>query len=152
MIDINQIELLRGGKPLLDHADLRINPGEKMALVGANGSGKSSLFALLLGKLSLDGGNISIPSDWRVVHMAQELEASERTALDYVLDGHLRFRQLEAQLANAKDDHQLATLHASLDDLRAWELPSVAERLLQGLGFELEDHQRTVSDLSLIHI
>lgn len=148
MIDLNQIELLRGGKPLLDHADLRINPSEKMALVGANGSGKSSLFALLLGQLSLDGGHISIPSDWRVVHMAQELEASERTALDFVLDGHIRFRELEAQLAQAKDDHKLATLHAALDDLRAWELPSIAARLLQGLGFEPQDQQRTVSDFS----
>ncbi len=148
MIDLNQIELQRGGKPLLDHADLRINPGEKMALVGANGSGKSSLFALILGRLSLDGGNINIPPDWRVVHMAQELEVSERTALDFVLDGHVRFRELENQLANASDDHKLATLHASLDDLRAWELPSIAARLLNGLGFESSDHHRTVSDFS----
>ncbi len=148
MIDLKQIELQRGGKPLLRHADLRINPGEKMALVGANGSGKSSLFGLLLGRLTLDGGHISIPADWRISHMAQEVSASDRSALDFVLDGHQRFRQLEAELANAKDDHKLATLHASLDDLRAWELPSIAERLLQGLGFEVGEHGRAVKDFS----
>ncbi len=148
MIDLRQIELRRGAKALLDHADLRINPGDKLALVGANGSGKSSLFALLLGQLHLDGGELSIPADWRVVHMAQEVSASDRSALDYVLDGHVRFRQLEAQLAQAMDDHEHARLHAQLDDLRAWELPSIAERLLQGLGFEPSEHGRAVHDFS----
>ena len=148
MIDLKQIELQRGGKPLLDHADLRINPGDKLALVGANGSGKSSLFSLLLGRLHLDGGDISIPSEWRVVHMAQELEASQRTALDFVMDGHTRYRELETKLSRCEDDHEAAHLHAALDDLRAWELPSIAERLLQGLGFEVAEHQRLVSDFS----
>lgn len=148
MIDIQNIALQRGIKPLLKDASLRINPGEKFALVGANGSGKSSLFALLLGKLTLDAGTITIPQDWRVVHMAQEVEASDRSALDYVMDGHVQFRALEAKLAAATNDHDAMHVHAELDDLRAWELPSIAERLLQGLGFELSEHQRAVKDFS----
>lgn len=148
MIDIQNIALQRGTKPLLKDASLRINPGEKFALVGANGSGKSSLFALLLNKLSLDAGSISIPQDWRVVHMAQEVEASTRSALDYVMDGHVQFRALEAKLAAAANDHEAMHVHAELDDLRAWELPSIAERLLQGLGFEPSEHNRAVKDFS----
>lgn len=148
MIDIKNIELQRGSKTLLKQASLRINPGEKMALVGANGSGKSSLFGLLLGEISLDAGDIDIPRDWRVAHMAQEVSASQRSALDYVLDGHQAFRKLEAELANTHDEQRLAKLHSALDDLRAWELPSVAERLLQGLGFSPSDQQRGLADFS----
>lgn len=148
MIDIQNIALQRGIKPLLKDANLRINPGEKFALVGANGSGKSSLFALLLGRLTLDAGNISIPSDWRVVHMAQEVEASDRSALDYVMDGHVQFRELEAKLAAAKNDHAAMHIHGELSDLQAWELPSVAERLLQGLGFVQDTHDTPVKDFS----
>lgn len=148
MIDIKNIALQRGTKVLLQDASLRVNPGEKLALVGANGSGKSSLFALLLGQLSLDAGDIDIPSTWRVVHMAQEVEASDRSVLDYVMDGHHQFRELEHKLANATDDMQAAHYHAELDDLRAWEIPSIAERLLQGLGFPAEQHQTKVKDFS----
>jgi len=148
MINIQKIELQRGIKSLLHKADLRVNPGDKLALVGANGSGKSSLFALLLGKLALNAGEINVPADWRIVHMAQEVEATDRSALDYVLDGHIEFRRLEAQLVTSKNDNELARLHAALDELRAWELPSIAERLLQGLGFSSEQHAMSVKDFS----
>lgn len=148
MIDIQNVALLRGSKVLLKEASLRINPGDKYALVGANGSGKSSLFALLLNRLTLDEGNVTIPDSWRVVHMAQEVEASERTAMEYVLDGHKTYRACEAKLAACQDDLKAAKLHSELDDMRAWELPSIAERLLQGLGFALEQHSTKVKDFS----
>lgn len=148
MIDIQNVALLRGSKVLLKEASLRINPGDKYALVGANGSGKSSLFALLLNRLTLDEGSVSIPDSWRVVHMAQEVEASERTAMEYVLDGHKSFRACEAKLAACQDDLESAKLHAELDDLRSWELPSIAERLLQGLGFTPDQQDTQVKDFS----
>lgn len=148
MIDIQKVALLRGSKVLLKDASLRINPGDKYALVGANGSGKSSLFALLLNRLTLDEGHVSIPESWRVVHMAQEVEASERSAMEYVLDGHKSFRACEAKLAECQDDLESAKLHAELDDLRAWELPSIAQRLLQGLGFAPDQQNTKVKDFS----
>lgn len=148
MIDLKEIGLQRGGKPLLKQASLRIHPGEKLALVGANGTGKSSLFALILGRIVQDAGDLRIPPDWRVVHMAQEIAVSDRSAVDFVLDGHQRFRELEKALAQATADDDIARLMAELDEIRAWELPSIAERLLQGLGFETTDHQRAMSDFS----
>lgn len=148
MIDIQNIALMRGTKVLLKEANLRINPGDKYALVGANGSGKSSLFGLLLNRLTLDEGNVTIPESWRVVHMAQEVDASDRTAMEYVLDGHKSFRSCEAKLAACTDDLESATYLSELDDLRAWELPSIAERLLQGLGFTADQHDTQVKDFS----
>jgi ATP-binding cassette subfamily F protein 3 len=148
MIDIRNVALLRGSKVLLKEASLRINPGDKYALVGANGTGKSSLFALLLNRLTLDEGDVTIPAAWRVVHMAQEVEASDRTAMEYVLDGHKAYRACEAKLAVCQDDLTAAKLHSELDDMRAWELPSIAQRLLQGLGFTPDKQDTQVKDFS----
>jgi ATP-binding cassette subfamily F protein 3 len=148
MIDIRNVALLRGSKVLLKEASLRINPGDKYALVGANGTGKSSLFALLLNRLTLDEGDVTIPAAWRVVHMAQEVEASDRTAMEYVLDGHKAYRACEAKLAVCQDDLTAAKLHSELDDMRAWELPSIAQRLLQGLGFTPDKQETQVKDFS----
>jgi len=134
MIEIQNLSLQRGGKALLEQASLRINPGERVALVGANGSGKSSLFALLAGELGFDGGELSLPPTWQIAQMRQEVTASDRPAVDYVIDGHRRFREVEAAIAECDDDHRLAELHGELDTLRAYQIRSDAERLLQGLG------------------
>lgn len=148
MIELQDLSLQRGGKPLLEEASLRINPGEHMALVGANGSGKSSLFMLLNGHLQQDQGLCAIPSQWQIAEMKQELDSSERPALDYVMDGHRRFREVERELASCHSDTRLAELHAELDLLKAYQIPSDAERLLQGLGFKQEDLRRPVNSFS----
>ncbi|MEE2653444.1 MAG: ATP-binding cassette domain-containing protein, partial [Pseudomonadota bacterium] len=88
MIELINLSLQRGGKALLEEASLRVNPGEHMALVGANGSGKSSLFKLLCNELSYDSGDLQMPAQWQIAQMRQEVEASDRPAIEYVIDGH----------------------------------------------------------------
>src|SRR5579885_2968847 len=93
--------------------------GEKAGLVGANGSGKSTLFALLRGKLHADGGEVDIPASWQVAHVAQETPAVARPALDYVLDGDTRLREIETRLARAQaagDGHAEAEAHVAYAD------------------------------------
>jgi ATP-binding cassette subfamily F protein 3 len=82
MIEFNQVSLQRGTQPLLQQVDLRVHDGQKLALIGPNGAGKSSLFALLNGELQVDAGELYIPAKCRIAHMLQEVEASERSALD----------------------------------------------------------------------
>ncbi|MBB3048562.1 ATP-binding cassette subfamily F protein 3 [Litorivivens lipolytica] len=148
MIEFEQLSLLRGGKTLLENADLRLHDGERVALIGANGSGKSSLFALLRGELEPDTGSVRIPPNWRIAHMAQEVSASSRAAVDYVIDGHEEFRKVEAELSDCGDDMRLAELHGQLDALNAYAIPSQAEQLLLGLGFKPDQLQTPVREFS----
>src|ERR1043166_2722987 len=102
MIRLSQVTLRRGAKVLLEGADLALNPGEKIGLIGANGAGKSSLFALLRGELHADLGEIDLPSRWRMAYVAQETPALERSAIEYAIDGDLTLRTLEQRLAEAE--------------------------------------------------
>jgi ATP-binding cassette subfamily F protein 3 len=151
MIRLSQVTLTRGTKVLLDAADLAVNPGERVGLIGANGSGKSSLFALLRGELHADKGEVDFPGHWRIAHVAQETPALERTALDYAIDGDTVLRKLQAGLAHAEaanDGTRMAELHAALGDADAYTARSRAERLLTGLGFRQEELERPVSSFS----
>src|SRR5213076_834060 len=102
MIRFSQVSLIRGTKLLLEGAYIALNPGERIGLIGANGSGKSSLFALLRGELHTDKGEVDYPARWRVAHVAQETPALARPALDYAIDGDTTLRRLEARLAEAE--------------------------------------------------
>ncbi|MGN6388547.1 MAG: ATP-binding cassette domain-containing protein [Burkholderiaceae bacterium] len=151
MIRFQQASLSRGVKPLLDHADLTLNPGEKIGLIGANGAGKSSVFALLRGELHPDEGSVDFPAGWRLAHVAQETPALERSALDYAIDGDARLRALERELAAAEDDGdgtRIAELHAALADADAYTVRSRAERLLTGLGFSEAQMAQPVASFS----
>lgn len=148
MIELQQLSLLRGGKTLLENADLRLHDGEHVALIGANGSGKSSLFALIRNELEPDKGSLKIPANWRIAHMAQEVSASQRPAVDYVIDGHTELRAIEAKLEACNDDMHMAELLGQLDNLNAYAIPSQAEQLLLGLGFSQSQLQLPVSDFS----
>jgi ATP-binding cassette subfamily F protein 3 len=122
-----------------------------VAIVGANGAGKSSLFQLVLGELHADAGDIDLPGQCRIAHMRQEVSHTERIALDYVIDGHQALRAIEQDLlkAEAKDDHgRIAELHGKLDALDGYSVGIVAEKLLHGLGFTQADLQKPVSDFS----
>ena len=122
-----------------------------MAIIGANGAGKTSLFKLILGEISPDAGMFSLPGNCRVSHMAQEVTAGQRQALDYVMDGHKQLRALEAQLSEAEaahDDQKLAHIHGELDGISAYLAPVTAEKLLHGLGFSQSDMNRPVNDFS----
>ena len=148
MIEFNQVSLQRGTSFLLQGASLRIHDGQKMALIGANGAGKSSLFALLNGELQVDGGDLDIPAKWRIAHMRQEAEASTRSAVDYVMDGDTDYRRIEAGIANAQDDHDLTRWMDAMEAHQGYQVPVKAEQLLHGLGFQQSDMQRPVTDFS----
>ncbi|MBB3211911.1 ATP-binding cassette subfamily F protein 3 [Herbaspirillum sp. Sphag1AN] len=155
MIRFQQVSLARGVKPLLDNVDLTLNPGDKIGLIGANGAGKSSLFAILRGELHADQGNIDYPSKWRMAYVAQETPALERAAVEYAIDGDITLRKLEAELAaaeaepeSAANGNHIAELHAALADADAYTVRSRAEQLLLGLGFSLEQMARPVASFS----
>jgi ATP-binding cassette subfamily F protein 3 len=151
MIRLSQVTLARGAKVLLEAADLAVNPGERVGLVGANGSGKSSLFSLLRGELHADKGEVDFPRHWRIASVAQETPALERSAVEYAIDGDSVLRKLESQLARAEEANQgerMAELHAALGDAGAYTACSRAERLLAGLGFRQGELARPVSSFS----
>jgi ATP-binding cassette subfamily F protein 3 len=151
MIRFSGVSLFRGSKLLLENADATLNPGERVGLVGANGSGKSSLFALLRGELHADKGDVEFPAHWRIAHVAQETPALDRPALEYAIDGDDVFRGLEAKLRHAEkisDGNLIGELHAQLGDAGAYTVRSRAERLLQGLGFSLDQLSFPVSGFS----
>ena len=138
MIRLSRVTLRRGAKTLLEGADIALNPGDKIGLIGANGSGKSSLFALLRGELHADSGEVDYPARWRVAYVAQETPELERPALEYAIDGDTTLRKLEAKLAAAEaanDGHLIGELHAAMGDSGAYTVRSRAEQLLHGLGF-----------------
>ncbi|SEH08621.1 ATP-binding cassette domain-containing protein [Candidatus Venteria ishoeyi] len=151
MIAFQELSLQRGYKPLLQDVNLRIYPGWKVGITGANGSGKSSVFSLLLGELQADSGNLQLPSNWVIAHVAQETPALERSALDYVLDGDVELRDLEKQLAQATqtdDGMKSAQLHEQLAHIDAYSAHARAGRLLHGLGFSEAQHQHAVKQFS----
>src|SRR5712664_1018480 len=130
VIRFSQLTLMRGAKVLIEGADATLNPGDRIGLIGANGSGKSSLFALLRGELHADKGDADFPAQWRVAHVAQETPALERPAVEYAIDGDTTLRRLERQLAEAEktnDGHLMGELHAALADADAYTVRSRAE-------------------------
>ena len=151
MIRLSQVTLRRGTKTLLEGADVSLNPGDRIGLIGANGSGKSSLFALLRGELHADKGEVDFPARWRVAHVAQETPALDRPALEYAIDGDTTLRKLEARLAAAEtenDGHLIGELHAAMGDADAYTVRSRAEQLLHGLGFSHEQMRAPVASFS----
>lgn len=151
MISINQAQLIRGSKTLLDETSLTIYPGHKVGLVGANGTGKSSLLALILGYLSLDKGEFSLPSGWQIATVAQETPALDVSALEYVIDGDSEYRQLEALLHKAQEDNDgnaIALLHGKIDAIGGYAIHSRAGSLLAGLGFSEADQSNPVKSFS----
>ena len=151
MIEIKNLTLQRGLKVLLDQAALSLAPGRRVGLIGKNGSGKSSLFALLKGEITADKGDVSIPKHWKTAAVAQETPALDISALDYVLqgDGELQLFQTALQEAEAKNDGmKQAEYHAKLEEIDAYSAPARAAKLLSGLGFSQEEHGRPVKSFS----
>ncbi|MXR69750.1 ABC transporter ATP-binding protein [Shewanella sp. JBTF-M18] len=151
MITITQAQLIRGSKTLLDEASLTVYPGHKVGLVGANGTGKSSLLALIMGHLSLDKGEISVPTGWQIATVAQETPALEVSALEYVIDGDREYRELEEALHKAQledNGHQIALLHGKIDAIGGYSIRARAASLLAGLGFSEAEQQNPVKSFS----
>jgi ATP-binding cassette subfamily F protein 3 len=151
MITFSDIQLLRGGKPLLDQASATIHPGDKVGLVGKNGCGKSTLFALLKDELTIDAGNFGMPSQWELAWVAQETPAIERCAIEYVIDGDREFRHLESALRLAEEQdngHQVALIHGKIETIGGYSIQSRAAELLDGLGFSQEQMKWNLTQFS----
>nr|WP_180202193.1 ATP-binding cassette domain-containing protein [Pseudomonas sp. SbOxS1]NYU01549.1 ATP-binding cassette domain-containing protein [Pseudomonas sp. SbOxS1] len=151
MIRLQNLTLQRGPQRLLEDAELTLHAGQKAGLIGANGAGKSSLFALLRGELHPDSGDCFLPADWRIAHMRQEVDTLERLAVDYVLDGDLRLRQVQRDLAAAEAAHDgaaQARYYSELDSADGYTADARARKLLAGLGFTNEQMDRQVGDFS----
>ena len=151
MIRLSNLTLQRGPQRLLEGAELTLHAGQKAGLIGANGAGKSSLFALLRGELTPDSGDCQLPGDWRIAHMRQEVDTLDRLAVDYVLDGDIRLRKVQDELAAAEAAHDnaaLARLHIELDSADGYTADARARKLLAGLGFSNEQMDRRVGDFS----
>lgn len=138
MITFSNIGLLRGGKPLLEQASATIRPGDKVGLVGKNGCGKSTLFALIKDELSIDAGNFQLPAHWELAWVNQETPHIETSAIEYVIDGDREFRALEAKLAKAEQEDKgtlAAELHGKIETVGGYTIRARAAELLNGLGF-----------------
>ncbi|MGM0593836.1 MAG: ATP-binding cassette domain-containing protein [Pseudomonadota bacterium] len=151
MIRLNNLAIRRGPHLLFEEASLDIHAGKKVGITGANGCGKSSLFALIRGELHADSGELSLPPQWVIAHVAQESPATTRSAIDYVLDGDTELRQLEQQLAQAEaqDNGTLqGELHAKMESIGGYTARARAARLMHGLGFAEAQLEQSVKAFS----
>lgn len=151
MITLKNVTLRRGSKVVLDNISGTINPGENVGLVGRNGAGKSSLFALLSGKLHEDGGDFYIPTSWRMAEVAQDMPETEQSATAFVLDGDTRLAEVQRQLVEAEaSDDGMAIAHAysDLHDAGAHDAVARAQALILGLGFRVSELEQPVNSFS----
>ncbi len=151
MITLRKVVLQRGDRRLLDQVDLSIVARQKIGLTGANGTGKSSLLALLLGELHAEAGDVEIQPGLRMAHVAQETPASSAPAIEYALDGDAELRRIERELAAAEtagDDAAVARLHSEFEQHDGYTARARAAQILNGLGFSNEDLERPVATFS----
>jgi ATP-binding cassette subfamily F protein 3 len=151
MLSFSSLSLRRGARLLISDATFTVYRGEKVGIVGANGCGKSSLLALVLGELQPDAGSFERPSQLVVAHVEQELDATDRPAIEFVLDGDAELRGTESAIAAAEtrnDGARLAELHAQYAALGGYDARSRAARLMHGLGFASTDESKPVREFS----
>ncbi|SEB00817.1 ATP-binding cassette domain-containing protein [Alkalimonas amylolytica] len=148
MIQLQQLELRRGSKALFSDVSLTIFPGQKIGIIGANGCGKSSLFACFLGQLAPDAGELSIPASWAISTVAQETPALDCPAMDYVLQGDEALYPLLQLLKQGGDGEQLAKAHQQIEQLNGYSAEAKAGILLAGLGFDGAMQQQAVKSFS----
>ena len=151
MISLKNITLRRGTKVVLQGANVTLQPGEKVGLIGRNGAGKSSLFALLTDRLHADTGDVEIPPRWRVGEVAQEMPETDDGATDFVLQGDKALQAAQDELTAAEasnDGNAMAHAHLALDEAGAFDAPARAQALLLGLGFKSEELDAPVNSFS----
>ena len=142
---------MRGNNTLLNNACATIYPHKRVGLIGRNGCGKSTLFALIKKEILPENGDINIPSSWVISSVAQETPGLEESALDYVIDGDKQYRALEKELKaaeKANDGMKAASLHMELENIQAYTINSRAGRLLLGLGFSTADFTKPTKEFS----
>ncbi|GAA0323985.1 ATP-binding cassette domain-containing protein [Psychrobacter aestuarii] len=157
MIELKDVGVRRDGRELFSGASFQLHPKQKVGLTGNNGTGKSTLFALLLTHMGIkdtevttDSGELSIPERWQVAHMAQEVEASDQTAIDYVLSGDEEWYTINRALSqlDTLSDAEIGTLHQRFDEIDGYRTPTKAAQIMAGLGFNVQQHELPVSGFS----
>jgi len=151
MISLKNVVLRRGAKVLLDNASVSIKPGEKVGLVGRNGAGKSSLFALLNGTLHEDSGDYEIPAQWRMAQVAQDMPETGQSATHFVVEGDVILHAAQTEVAAAEesgDGHRMAHAYTALYDAGAHDAEARAQALILGLGFKISELDNPVNSFS----
>lgn len=148
MISLRKVSLYRGGNPLLLDVDLMIHDGQKIGIIGANGCGKSSFFALLKSELRQDSGELEIPGSAVIAHVEQEVGATDRQAVEYVIDGDAELRRLEREMAESPEGEKLAHALSRFEEIGGYGARARASRLMHGLGFVDEKISSPVEEFS----
>ncbi len=147
MIQFDNLSIRRGENLLFDQASFQIHPGQKVGLTGANGCGKSSLFAVFRGELVIDTGDVKIPRDWILAHVAQEAPADERPAIEHVLDGDAEWRDLEQKIQDPEHP-RYTKFYSRYEEIDGYSARSRAAQLLSGLGFKPQDIEKSAKEFS----
>ena len=151
MINFTNVALRRGGKLLFEKVTFTIHRGQRVGVTGVNGCGKSSLFAMVRDQLHSDAGELTLPPNQVIAHVAQETPALDRSAIDYAIDGDVELRTIEAELVEAEaadDGNRQAQLHSKLESVDGYTCRSRAARLLHGLGFSTAQEALPVKSFS----
>jgi ATP-binding cassette, subfamily F, member 3 len=151
MLSARDLTLRRGPQPLFEQANFIVFRGNKVGITGANGAGKSSLFAAIRGELGPDRGDIEVPAGIKIAHVEQEIVASSRPAIEFVLDGDSELRSVQAAIEDAEKRDAamvLADLYSSLEAIDGYRAKARAAAIMHGLGFNAADHERTVAEFS----
>jgi ATP-binding cassette subfamily F protein 3 len=137
MLSFTQLSIRVGPRALIENSTFTIHRGHKVGITGANGTGKTTLLSLILGQITPDAGDFDIPKQLVIAHVAQEVDGTERSAVDYVIDGDIELRQLQQKLAACTDDGiRQAELHSAIEQAGGYTAEARAATLMHGLGFE----------------
>jgi ATP-binding cassette, subfamily F, member 3 len=151
MLSARDLCLRRGPQPLFEQVNFTVFRGDKVGITGANGAGKSSLFAALRGELTPDRGDIDVPAALKIAHVEQEIDASPQQAIEFVLDGDVELRAVQAAIEEAERRDAslaLAELYAALEAIDGYRCKPRAAAIMHGLGFKVSDHGRPVAEFS----
>ena len=148
MLRVQDLKFERGDDVLFEGVNLVVYPGQRVAVVGRNGVGKSTFFNLVLKKLEASGGEVDFPEDWQLGYMAQEVEINDRPAIEFIIDGHKELRKTEKAIANTEDPVKLANLYTQYDDQGGYQSEARAGEILYGLGFNDEEAKKPYRDFS----
>jgi ATP-binding cassette, subfamily F, member 3 len=149
VLSARDLTLRRGPEPLFEQVNFTVFRGDKVGITGANGSGKSSLFAAILDRLGTDRGDIDRPAGLKIAHVEQEVAASGRAAIEFVLDGDSELRKVQAATLEAERNDaamELAECYAALQAIDGYRAPARAAAIMHGLGFKAADHERSVAE------
>lgn len=150
MIEFKNVAVRREGRLLFSEFSAQLHKGQRIGLTGNNGTGKSTLFATILGEHHADVGQIELPQSWQIAHMAQEIHTTDMTALDYVLSGDAEWYELSDKLSRQHElfESDIAPLYQRFDEIDGYRTPSKAGQILAGLGFGESEHGKLVREFS----